>query len=80
MLRRHIEGERVKLSLGQWKNEISNQPTIFLEESLSWEANRFSGTQRFITEIKSARHLSLSLLCARSIQAMSPHLTLEDTI
>ena len=53
-----------------------------VEQSPSWEANRFSaakkfpafyGTQRFITAFTSARHLSLSW--ATSIQSISSHPT-----
>jgi hypothetical protein len=53
-----------------------------MEQSLSWEAKRFSasqeipriyGTRRFITAFTRARHLSLSW--ARSIQSMSAHPT-----
>jgi len=53
-----------------------------MEQSPSWEANRFAarqeipalyGTQRFITAFTSARHLSLSW--ASSIQSIPPHPT-----
>jgi len=53
-----------------------------MEQSLSWEANRFSASQeiprilwnrRFITAFTNARHPSLSW--ARSIQSTAPHPT-----
>jgi len=53
-----------------------------MEQSPSWEANRFAasqeippfyGTRRFITALASARHLSLFL--ASSIQSTPPHPT-----
>ena len=56
--------------------------THSMEQSLSWEANRFwasqdiplfYGTRRFITAFTSARHLSLSW--ASSIQSTTPHPT-----
>ena len=55
--------------------------------NISWEANRFSdsqkfpafyGTQRFITAFTSARHLSLS--GASSIQSIPPHRTSQRSI
>ena len=56
--------------------------TYSMEQSPSWEANRFSatqfpafyGTRRFITSDKNARHLSL-LSWASSIQSIRPHPT-----
>ena len=56
--------------------------TYSVEQSLSWEANRFSasqevphfyGTRRFITAFTRARHLSISW--ASSIQSIPPPLT-----
>jgi hypothetical protein len=56
--------------------------TYSMEQSPSWEANRFLasqeipafyGTQSFITAFTSARHLSLSWV--RSIQSLPPHAT-----
>jgi len=57
--------------------------TYSMEQRPSWEANKFSesqkklpafyGTRRFITVVISARHLSLSW--ARSIQSILPHPT-----
>ena len=53
-----------------------------MEQSHSWEANRFAasqnfrafyGTRKFITAFTSARHLSLSW--ASSIQSITPHPT-----
>jgi hypothetical protein len=53
-----------------------------MQESPSWEANRFSASQKFlafyetrefITAFTSARHLSLSW--ASSIQSITPHST-----
>ena len=54
--------------------------TYSLEQSTSWEANRFSASQEipsilwnpeFITNVKSARHLSLTWAC--SIQSIPPN-------
>jgi len=61
--------------------------TYSMEQSLSWEANRFSashkfpafhGTRRFITAVTSARYLSL---CWASLfQPISPHPTSRRSI
>ena len=61
--------------------------TNSMEQSPSWEASRFSasqkfytmyGTRRFITAFKSDRHLSLSW--ASSIQSLTPHPTAWTSI
>jgi hypothetical protein len=58
-----------------------------MEQSPSWEANwlqlikkipAFYGTRRFITELTSARHLSLSW--ARPLQSTHPHLTSRRSV
>ena len=68
----------------KWKKNVSstNLLTYSLEQTPSWEANRFAASQeilafcrtrKFITAFTSARHLSLSW--ASSIQSISPHPT-----